>query len=588
MVAPAAEADSIEAFIEQYRRRDIHRFLTCGSVDDGKSTLIGRLLHDSQMIYDDQLQAVRRDSLRHGTTGANIDLALLVDGLQAEREQGITIDVAYRYFSTSRRKFIIADTPGHEQYTRNMATGASNCDLAVILVDATRGVLNQTRRHSFIAALLGIRHLVLAVNKMDLVGWSESRYDEIRDDFTAFAARLQISDVHFIPLSALLGDNVVRASDRMPWYAGGPLLAYLENVHIASDRNLIDLRFPVQLVQRPNADFRGYAGTLASGVLRKGDEVMVVPSGQRARVRSILTLEGEQEQAFPPMPVTVTLTEHVDVSRGDMLVHPNNVPRLEQELEAMLVWMSEDGLRPGGEYIVKQLTVVVPAIVSDVRYRINVNTLHRESCDRLHLNEIGRVRIEMPRRLAFDAYARNRATGAFILIDRMTNATVAAGMILDRDLAGDVLPRLRPAAGEPSAEEWAMRLGQAPLSIRIEGRHASQLATALRTRLFRRGFAFEILEAGALRRSINADLERAAVPADAEEEVRRIAELQVLLERLAIGTIFAKENAEATIDVVVAAGEEGQRFRLEASDPELLAARIDQMLIEQGLPRSIR
>ena len=533
-------------------------------MDDGKSTLIGRLLHDSQMVYDDQLQAVRRDSLRHGTTGTDMDLALLVDGLQAEREQGITIDVAYRYFSTARRKFIIADTPGHEQYTRNMATGASTCDLAIILVDATRGVLNQTRRHAFIASLLGIKHLVVAINKMDLVGWSEERFQQVRDEFTAFAAKLQVSDVHFLPLCALHGDNVVHASDRMPWYSGGPLLAYLESVHIASDRNLIDLRFPVQLVVRPDSEFRGYAGTLASGVVRKGDEIVVVPSGRRTHVRSVITLEGEEEQAFAPMPIMVTLVDDVDVSRGDMLVHPNNMPRLEQELEAMLVWMSEESLQPQREYILKHTTVVVPAVVADVRYRINVNTLHRESCQKLELNEIGRVRIETPRRLAFDAYVKNRATGAFILIDRMTNATVGAGMVLDRDPAEAVLPRpVSTATGEPTAQEWAARLGQAPLSIRIAGRNASRVASELRTRLFRRGFVFEILTGN-----------DAAVVS--------------MLERLAIGTIIAAETENDLDAIVVRSGSDEQTIAIDRAGDEPLAARIDDLLSQRGLPRSIR
>ncbi|MFP5247692.1 MAG: sulfate adenylyltransferase subunit 1, partial [Thermoanaerobaculia bacterium] len=363
---------SISTFLEQYRKRELLRFLTCGSVDDGKSTLIGRLLHDSHGVYEDQLSAARRDSAKHGTTGGELDLALLVDGLQAEREQGITIDVAYRYFSTGTRKYIIADAPGHEQYTRNMATGASTCDLAVILVDATRGVLDQTRRHAFIATLLGIRHLVVAVNKMDLADYSQQRFDSIREDFAAFAAKLQVSDVHFIPMSALKGDNVVHDSEAMPWYRGGPLLDYLETLHIASDRNLIDLRLAVQLVARPNAEFRGYAGTIASGILRKGDEITVLPSGRRTRVREIHTVDGVRDQAFAPMPVTVTLADEVDASRGDMLVHPNNAPRVERDLEAMVVWMQDEPATTKREYLLKQTTVLVPAIVTDIRYRINV------------------------------------------------------------------------------------------------------------------------------------------------------------------------------------------------------------------------
>ncbi len=461
---------------------ELLRFLTCGSVDDGKSTLIGRLLHDSGAVFDDHMRAAHR--------GDDLDFALLVDGLQAEREQGITIDVAYRYFSTPRRKFVIADTPGHEQYTRNMATGASNSDLAVLLVDATQGVLDQTRRHAFIASLLGIRHLVVAVNKMDLVGWSETVFRVIRDEFSEFAARLQVSDIEFIPMSALLGDNVVHASAHMPWHAGGPLLAHLESVHIASDRNLIDFRLPVQLVVRPDAAFRGYAGSIASGVLRANSEVMILPSRQVTRVRSILTVKGESDRAFAPMPVTVTLADEVDVSRGDMLVYPNNVPHLEHAFEAMVVWMHEDGLAPGREYLLKHTANIVPATVSAPRYRMNVNTLSREPCTTLALNEIGRVRIETPRLLAFDSYERNRTTGAFILIDRLTYATIAAGMILDRD----------PARREPvaSAPDWSRRVGQLPLSITIAGADALAVASSLRDVLARHGFLAEVLTRDAI------------------------------------------------------------------------------------------
>jgi bifunctional enzyme CysN/CysC len=473
---------SAEAFLSEYRNRELLRFLTCGSVDDGKSTLIGRLLHDSAAIYDDHLEAAQRDSRKRG--GDDLDLAL-----QAEREQGITIDVAYRYFSTPKRKFVIADTPGHEQYTRNMATGASNSDLAVLLVDATHGVLDQTRRHAFIATLLGIQHLVVAVNKMDLAGWSETVFRTIRDEFSEFAAKLQVSDVEFIPLSALLGDNVVRASERMPWYAGGPLLSHLETVYIASDRNLIDFRLPVQLVVRPNAEFRGYAGSIASGMLRTGSEVLVLPSRKQTRVRSILTPDGESDRAFAPMPVTVTLADDVDVSRGDMLVHPNNVPQLARAFEAMMVWMHEAPLVPGREYLLKQTTNVVPATVTSLRYRMNVNTLHREGCDALGNNEIGRVRVETPRMLAFDPYVRNRVTGAFILVDRLSYGTVGAGMILDRDPAEAVAA----VNDSPAPTDWVHRLGQMPLSIAISGADANGVAEALRDHLYRRGFLAEVL-----------------------------------------------------------------------------------------------
>jgi bifunctional enzyme CysN/CysC len=498
MLAQATQGEWIDAYLDRYRRRELLRFLTCGSVDDGKSTLIGRLLHDSQTVYEDQLNAARRASVKHGTQGGEIDLALLVDGLQAEREQGITIDVAYRYFATPGRKFIIADTPGHEQYTRNMATGASTCDLAVILVDATRGVLDQTRRHAFIATLLGIRHLVVAVNKMDLVDYAQEVFARIREEFTQFAAKLQVGEVHFIPISALRGDNVVHESSAMRWYRGGPLLDYLENVHIASDRNLIDLRFPIQLVMRQDAGFRGYAGTISSGVLRAGDEVLVLPSGARSRIRSLLTVDGPADAAFSHMPVTITLEDEVDASRGDMIVHPNNVPHLGQELEAMVVWMHEEPVMPGRDYVIKHTTAVAPATVTEIRYRINVNTLRRETCDRLGLNEIGRIRVETPRPLALDPYVRNRITGAFILIDRLTNATVAAGMVLDRDAAEAVLPRSAATASGsgPTAEDWARRVGQQPVAIRITAANAAALATELRQSLFRSGFFAEVLDAG--------------------------------------------------------------------------------------------
>jgi bifunctional enzyme CysN/CysC len=491
-----------EAFLEQYRDRELLRFLTCGSVDDGKSTLIGRLLYDSKTIYDDHLRAVYTATRKHGTTGTELDLALLVDGLQAEREQGITIDVAYRYFSTPRRKFIIADTPGHEQYTRNMATGASTSDVAVILVDATLGVLDQTRRHAFIATLLGVQHIVVAVNKMDLVGWSETTFRNIRDDFSDFAARLQVADIQFIPLSALLGDNVVHSSERMPWYAGGPLLDHLETLHIAGDRNLIDFRLPVQLVVRPNAEFRGYAGSVASGVLRRNQEVLVLPSGQRTRVRSILTPRGESDSAVAPLPVTVTLEDDIDVSRGDMLAYPNNAPHVDRAFEAMLVWMNDTPLVEGREYLLKQTTNVVPATVTAVRYRMNVKTLHREAAaESLALNEIGRVRVETPRLLAFDPYTRNRVTGAFILVDRLNYATIAAGMILDRDAAEEahapVTVAPSPAAG-PGPEEWTRRLGQKGLFITMSGGGATGVAAELRDFLFRRGFLAEVLSPEAI------------------------------------------------------------------------------------------
>jgi bifunctional enzyme CysN/CysC len=413
------------SFIEQYQELELLRFMTCGGVDHGKSTLLGRLLFDSRNVPEDHLAAAKRND--------QLDFAMLLDGLRAEREQGITIDVAYRYFRTNKRKFIIADAPGHEQYTRNMATAASNCDLAVVLVDAREGIIEQTRRHSFIAALLGIKHLVIAVNKMDLVGRNEERFDAVRRAYNAFAARLEVTDVEFIPMVASSGENVVQRSPLMAWYGGRPLLDHLENVHIASDRNLIDLRLPVQLILRGDDGSRHVAGTIASGVLRVGDEVSVLPSQTIARVSGIAS----GSEAFAPMAVAITLDREVDVSRGDMLAQVRNIPTLGRELEAMLVWMSGEPLQCGREYLLQHCASQTPAVVRDVRYRIDMTELRRHPADALRVNEIGRVRIETSRRLAFDAYARNRATGAFILVDRMTGETAAAGMILDRDSAAE-------------------------------------------------------------------------------------------------------------------------------------------------------
>ncbi len=410
---------------------DLLRFLTCGSVDDGKSTLIGRLLYDSKGVYEDQLASIKKATVNQ-TAGA-IDFALLTDGLRAEREQGITIDVAYRYFSTPKRKFIIADTPGHEQYTRNMATGASTANLAIVLVDARNGVLAQSRRHAFIASLLGINHLVVAVNKMDLVEYSEAVFDKICADFNAFAAPLQLTDLYFIPVSALNGDNIVTKSENMPWFGGSSLLHHLETVHIASDRNLSEMRFPVQLVLRPNLNFRGFAGQVASGIIKQGDPVMVLPSGHKSRVKSIVTHDGELARAFPPMSVTVCLEDEVDCSRGNMLVPPSHAPNITRHIDARVVWMSNEPLDLRRQYLVKHTTQTVKAQVRSVRYRVDVNTLERHPAQDLKLNEIGSVVIDTHSPLFVDQYRRNHATGSFILVDPVSNATVAAGMVTGRD-----------------------------------------------------------------------------------------------------------------------------------------------------------
>ena len=411
---------------------ELLRFATGGSVDDGKSTLIGRLLYDSKQIFQDQLEAVQRTSVARGDEYVN--LALLTDGLRAEREQGITIDVAYRYFSTPKRRFIIADTPGHTQHTRNMVTGCSTADLVLLLIDARAGATEQTRRHAMIASLLGIRHLVLCVNKMDLVGYSKERFDQIVDDFTGFAERLQVYDLTCIPISALAGDNVVDRSSEMPWYGGLSLLDHLEGVHIGSDRNLIDLRFPVQLVIRPISneyrDFRGYAGIIASGVLGVGDEVVALPSGFSSHVVSIDGPDGPLQEAFPPQSVVVRLEDDLDISRGDMLCRPNNRPNVGQDVSAMICWMAEAPLRAGSTFAIKQTTRWARALVRSLQYRLDVNALHRDSrASELELNDIGRVHLRTTAPLFYDEYRDNKATGSFVLVDEQTNATVAAGML---------------------------------------------------------------------------------------------------------------------------------------------------------------
>ncbi len=415
---------------------DILRFATAGSVDDGKSTLIGRLLYDTKTVFADQLDAVERVSRDRGEDYTN--LALLTDGLRAEREQGITIDVAYRYFATPKRKFIIADTPGHIQYTRNMVTGASTADLALVLVDARKGLVEQSRRHAFLATLLQVPHIVLVVNKMDLVDFSQQVYDRIHEEFIGFATKLRIPDLEVIPVSALRGDNVVNRSENMPWYSGASLLHYLENIHVASDRNLIDTRFPVQYVIRPMSDayhdYRGYAGQVVGGVLKKGDDVMVLPSGFTSRIASVETADGEVEEAFPPMSVTVRLEDEIDISRGDMICRPHNTPTMTQDVDAMLCWMDESAsLRIGRKYAIKHTTRTARTIVKDLQYRLDVNTLHRdEDATELSLNEIGRVRLRTTVPLLTDEYSRNRFTGGFVLVDEGTNRTVAAGMIAGR------------------------------------------------------------------------------------------------------------------------------------------------------------
>ena len=527
-------AKDILAYLEQHERKELLRFITCGSVDDGKSTLIGRLLYDSKMIYEDQLAQLENESKVHGTTGGKFDPALVTDGLRAEREQGITIDVAYRYFSTAKRKFIIADTPGHEQYTRNMATGASTADLAIILIDARHGVLTQTKRHSFIVSLLGIRHVVVTINKMDLVNYSQARFDEICEDYKQFVSRLDLPDLHFIPLAALHGENVVDPSPNMPWYRGNTLMNFLESVYIGSDRNLEDFRLPIQYVNRPNLDFRGFCGTIASGILRKGDEIMVLPSKRTSRVKRLVTQDGDLDEAFCPQSITVVLDDEVDCSRGDMIVRPGNVPKSSNQFDATIVWLNADALLPGKSYLFKHTSQTIPGQIDSLRYRVDVNTLHRSPAPDLQLNEIGRCSITLSQSIYFDAYKRNRSTGAFIIIDRLTNATVGAGMITDRDTA-------RPKAAWESTEqdsaktesmtevnpqERSARFGQSPATILftgLTGTGKSTIARAVERALFDQGRAVMVLDGEKMRNGVNQDLGFSVE--DRSENLRRSAHI---------------------------------------------------------------
>ncbi len=476
----------IDAYLAEHEKKQLLCLLTCGSVDDGKSTLIGRLLHDSKMIYEDQLAAITADSIKLGTTGAEPDLALLVDGLQTEREQGITIDVAYRYFSTPDRKFIIADTPGHEQYTRNMATGASGCDLAVILIDACNGVQTQTRRHSIISSLFGIRHIIVAVNKMDLVNYDERVYEQIKKNYLDFIAKLDQVDLQFVPISALKGDNVVNSSGNMPWYQGQPLMRLLETVEITTDRNLDDVRFPVQYVNRPNPGFRGYCGTLAAGVVRKGDQITVLPSGKISTIKSIIGFKSELDEAFPPMAVTLILDDAIDVSRGDMISHSNNPPYLGNRMQARVLWMTEQAMTAGKQYYFKFASRSVTGSVSVIHDKIDVNTLERSPTDRFHLNEIGDCNITLHAPVAFDPYHRCKGTGAFIMIDRLSNGTVGAGMI--KGVADDA--ELHPV----SREERVARYGQTAFTAWLTGNNNRQIARQLERRLFDTGHVCAVFD----------------------------------------------------------------------------------------------
>ena len=518
----------IEAYLRLYQQKELLRFITCGSVDDGKSTLIGRLLYDTDMIFDDHMQALEKDSRKHGTTGEEVDLALLVDGLQSEREQGITIDVAYRYFSTDRRKFIIADTPGHEQYTRNMATGASTANLAVILIDARKGVLTQTRRHSFIVSLLGIRHAVVAINKMDLVGYDKQVYENIMADYRALAASLDLPDIRFVPVSALKGENVVHHGAGMPWYAGPTLLELLETVDVAGDVNFKDLRLPVQYVNRPNLDFRGYCGTLAAGVLHKGDTVMALPSRRVSQVTSILGSDGEVAEAYSPMAVTVTLADELDISRGDVLVHGERAPHVGTAVDAWLIWMADAPMLPGKQYLFKLNAKTVSGVVEKIHNVVDVNTLEKDLADELGLNQIAQVRVKFNEPVAFDPYAASRSTGCFIVIDRLSNGTVGAGMVQRavQPMLQDKSENVVWHAHKVSRIQRANQKGQQPCVIwltGLSGSGKSTIANALEQALFLEGYHSYLLDGDNVRHGLNKDLgfsDEARV-----ENIRRIGEV---------------------------------------------------------------
>ena len=537
---------NIKEFLDQDQKKDLLRLLTAGSVDDGKSTLIGRLLFDSKKLYEDQLAALERDSKREGHAGEEIDYALLLDGLKAEREQGITIDVAYRDFSTSKRKFIIADTPGHEQYTRNMITGGSTANLAILLADARKGVITQTKRHTFLASLLGIKHVVLCVNKMDLVDFSKERFNEICQEYKDFTTTLDIPDITFIPVSALKGDNVVDLSERTPWYHGKSLLEHLEGVHVASDRNFEDLRFPVQYVIRPTLDYRGFAGKVASGVLKVGQEVMALPSGKKSKVQSILTSDGPVQEAFPPQSASFTLEDEIDISRGEMVVYPQSQPKVERHFETMLVWMDEKPMDPYTQFYIKHNTHATKARIDQIRYRVDVNTLEKSEIDHFELNEIGRVVMTTTKPLLFDPYQKNRQTGSFILIDPVSHNTVAVGMIIDK-VSSDRLPsRITDQEKEHIVKSGSLinklerekRYGQKGATIWFTGLHGSgknQLAYSLEKELFAQGKTVVLFDGKSVRSGLSRELDFS--PADSAEHLRRVAHMCRMLNEQGIITI---------------------------------------------------
>jgi len=527
MSVTSLNTSSVRQFINRQEKKSLLRFITCGSVDDGKSSLIGRLLHDSQKILEDHMAAVKADSQRWGTQGEAVDLALLVDGLQAEREQGITIDVAYRYFDTERRKFIIADTPGHEQYTRNMATGASTADLAVILVDAARGVQVQTRRHSFIVSLLGIRHVVVAINKMDLVNYDQKVYQNIAAECRHFLRTLGVQDVRVVPVSALVGDNVVKPSSNMPWYEGDALLEILDTVDVSDNRSE-DLRFPVQYVNRPNAEFRGYAGTLVAGHVRVGDPIMALPSRRLSTVKEIVTYDGKLSTAFAPMAVTLTLNDEIDIVRGDVLAHPERAPTVGKEFDAHVIWMADQPLLPGKQYEIKLGTHYVRGTIKKIEYRVDVNDLSHHDAQELKLNEIAVCTISLNQDVAYDVYDVCRETGGFIIVDRMNNGTAGAGMIRrstavkSREVQGNVYNEKLAV----TRQQHANQKSQQPCILwftGLSGSGKSTIANAVEAELFRRGYHSYLLDGDNVRHGLNRDL--GFSDSERVENIRRIGEV---------------------------------------------------------------
>ncbi|MDG4908795.1 MULTISPECIES: sulfate adenylyltransferase subunit CysN [unclassified Mesorhizobium] len=522
-----APTDSIRDYMAAQEKKSLLRFLTCGSVDDGKSTLIGRLLSDTKQIFEDQLAALENDSRKHGTTGDDIDFALLVDGLEAEREQGITIDVAYRFFATPKRKFIVADTPGHEQYTRNMATGASTADLAIVLIDARQGVLRQTRRHSIIASLLGIRHIVLAVNKIDLVGFDKTVFDRIVADYGDFAQSLGFNSIVPIPMSARFGDNVTSRSERTPWYSGPSLIEHLETVSVDEAAIELPFRFPVQYVNRPNLDFRGFAGTIASGSVSKGDEVVVAKSGRASRVKRIVAHGGDLEQAVAGQAITLVLEDEVEVSRGNMLVSPAARPQVADQFAANLVWFDEQALLPGRSYILRTETDQVSATVTDLKYRVNVNDFAHEAAKSLDLNEVGVCNLSTRAPIAFDPFAENRTTGAFILIDRISNATVGAGMILHSLRRAENIHWQSLDVGKRGRSDLKNQRPAVFWFTGLSGSGKSTIANLFERKLFASGRHTYILDGDNVRHGLNRDL--GFTDADRVENIRRVAEVAKLM-----------------------------------------------------------